>query len=41
MLVIALAGMPIVIAYTIWVYRMFRGKVALSGEGYAEVRPIR
>jgi cytochrome d ubiquinol oxidase subunit II len=27
MLVLALVGMPIVIGYTVWVYRVFRGKV--------------
>ncbi len=32
MLVIALIGMPIVIAYTIWVYRTFAGKTEI-GEG--------
>lgn len=30
MLIIALIGMPIVIGYTIWVYRIFKGKVRLS-----------
>ncbi|HTX19260.1 MAG TPA: cytochrome d ubiquinol oxidase subunit II [Bacteroidota bacterium] len=34
MLVIALVGMPIVIAYTIFVYRIFRGKVTISHESY-------
>jgi cytochrome d ubiquinol oxidase subunit II len=34
MLVIALIGMPIVIAYTAYVYRVFKGKVQLSEEGY-------
>jgi cytochrome d ubiquinol oxidase subunit II len=33
MLVIALIGMPLVIAYTIVIYRVFRGKVK-AGEGY-------
>lgn len=32
MLVVALVGMPLVIGYTIYVYRVFKGKVAL-GEG--------
>ena len=41
MLVIALLGMPLVLGYTIWVYRTFRGKVLLSGEGYADVHSIR
>lgn len=27
MLVIALAGVPVVLAYTIWIYRVFKGKV--------------
>ncbi|MFH0765671.1 MAG: cytochrome d ubiquinol oxidase subunit II [Calditrichota bacterium] len=27
MLIIALIGMPLVIAYTVWIYRVFRGKV--------------
>ena len=30
MLVIALVGMPIVICYTIYVYRVFKGKVTLG-----------
>ena len=30
MLIIALIGMPIVIGYTIYVYRIFRGKIALK-----------
>jgi cytochrome d ubiquinol oxidase subunit II len=34
MLVIALIGMPLVIAYTIVVYRVFRGKVRLDSTGY-------
>ncbi len=34
MLIIALVGMPIVIGYTIFVYRVFRGKVVLSKESY-------
>jgi cytochrome bd ubiquinol oxidase subunit II len=34
MLVIALIGMPLVIAYTAIIYRAFRGKVVLQGEGY-------
>jgi cytochrome d ubiquinol oxidase subunit II len=32
MLVIALLGMPLVIGYTIWVYRAFKGKVDLGHE---------
>jgi len=34
MLVIALIGMPVVLAYTIYVYRLFKGKVVVSEEGY-------
>ena len=34
MLIIALIGMPLVIAYTAWVYRVFAGKVILEDEGY-------
>lgn len=34
MLVIALIGMPIVIGYTIFIYRVFRGKVVISEESY-------
>ena len=34
MLVIALIGMPIVIAYTAYVYKVFAGKVAVEEEGY-------
>jgi cytochrome d ubiquinol oxidase subunit II len=34
MLVIALVGMPLVIAYTVWIYRTFRGKTALTPESY-------
>jgi cytochrome d ubiquinol oxidase subunit II len=34
MLVIALLGMPLVIGYTVFVYRVFRGKVVLSDESY-------
>lgn len=33
MLILAVIGVPIVLAYTIWSYRAFRGKVALD-EGY-------
>jgi cytochrome d ubiquinol oxidase subunit II len=31
MLVVALIGMPLVVGYTIWVYRKFRGKVGQGG----------
>jgi cytochrome bd ubiquinol oxidase subunit II len=34
MLIIALIGMPIVIGYTIYVYRVFKGKVTLSKDSY-------
>ena len=34
MLIIALIGMPFVIFYTALVYKKFRGKVVLNGEGY-------
>ncbi|MFH1755674.1 MAG: cytochrome d ubiquinol oxidase subunit II [Candidatus Latescibacterota bacterium] len=34
MLVIALLGMPIVIGYTIYIYRVFKGKVEITDESY-------
>jgi cytochrome d ubiquinol oxidase subunit II len=34
MLVIALVGMPIVVGYTAYVYRVFKGKVVLGPESY-------
>jgi cytochrome d ubiquinol oxidase subunit II len=34
MLIIALLGMPIVIAYTISIYWIFRGKVRVSASSY-------
>jgi len=34
MLIIALIGVPIVIGYTIWIYRIFRGKVVMSKDSY-------
>lgn len=34
MLIIALIGMPIVIGYTAVIYRVFKGKVTVSTEGY-------
>jgi cytochrome d ubiquinol oxidase subunit II len=34
MLVIALIGMPIVIAYTVLIYRVFKGKTVISKESY-------
>jgi len=34
MLIIALIGMPLVIAYTIFIYRAFKGKVVITPESY-------
>jgi cytochrome d ubiquinol oxidase subunit II len=34
MLVIALIGMPLVIAYTAYIYRIFKGKVVITPESY-------
>lgn len=34
MLIIALIGVPIMLAYTAYIYRVFRGKVTLEEEGY-------
>jgi cytochrome d ubiquinol oxidase subunit II len=34
MLIIALIGVPIVIGYTIWIYRIFRGKVVINKDSY-------
>lgn len=34
MLIMALIGMPVVVAYTIWMYRTFKGKVELNEESY-------
>ena len=34
MLVLALIGVPIVLVYTTWIYRAFRGKITLHKEGY-------
>jgi cytochrome d ubiquinol oxidase subunit II len=34
MLVIALIGMPLVIAYTIFIYRAFKGKVSITPDSY-------
>ncbi len=34
MLIIALIGMPIVIGYTAYIYRVFKGKVAVTEESY-------
>lgn len=34
MLIMALIGMPIVIGYTIYIYRVFRGKTVITEESY-------
>ena len=34
MLILALIGVPIVLAYTVLVYRVFRGKVAATDADY-------
>lgn len=34
MLIIAIIGVPIVLVYIIWIYRIFRGKVELSKDSY-------
>lgn len=34
MLIIALLGMPFVIGYTIWIYRVFKGKVVITPDSY-------
>ena len=34
MLIIALVGLPIVIAYTVFIYRVFKGKVVLDEYSY-------
>jgi cytochrome bd ubiquinol oxidase subunit II len=34
MLILALIGVPIVLAYTAYIYTVFKGKVRLEGEGY-------
>jgi cytochrome d ubiquinol oxidase subunit II len=34
MLIIALIGIPIVLGYTIWIYRIFKGKVVLDKDSY-------
>jgi len=34
MLIIALIGMPIVVAYTIYIYRVFKGKVLITKDSY-------
>lgn len=34
MLIIALIGMPVVIAYTIYIYRVFKGKVLITKDSY-------
>jgi cytochrome bd ubiquinol oxidase subunit II len=34
MLIIALIGVPIVVGYTIWMYRIFKGKVVIDKDSY-------
>jgi cytochrome bd ubiquinol oxidase subunit II len=34
MLIIALIGMPLVIGYTIFIYRIFRGKIVINSDSY-------
>ena len=34
MLVITLLGMPLVVGYTIYIYRVFKGKVILTEDSY-------
>jgi len=34
MFILVLVGMPVVIVYTVWVYRTFAGKVKLEGDSY-------
>ena len=34
MFIIALIGMPLVIGYTIFIYRIFKGKVEITPESY-------
>jgi cytochrome d ubiquinol oxidase subunit II len=34
MLVIALLGMPFVVGYTIYIYRIFKGKVMITPDSY-------
>ena len=34
MLIIALIGMPVVLAYTVFIYRVFKGKVVLDAHSY-------
>ena len=34
MLVIALVGMPLVLGYTVFIYRQFKGKVVLTEDSY-------
>jgi cytochrome bd ubiquinol oxidase subunit II len=34
MLIIALIGVPIVVGYTIWIYRIFKGKVIIDKDSY-------
>jgi len=34
MLILVAIGLPVVIAYTCYIYRVFRGRVRMTGEGY-------
>jgi len=34
MLVLAIIGVPLVLTYTIWIYRVFAGKAEAEGEAY-------
>ncbi|KPK92822.1 cytochrome D oxidase subunit I, partial [bacterium SM23_31] len=34
MLVIAIIGMPLVIGYTVYIYRVFKGKVVITDSSY-------
>jgi cytochrome d ubiquinol oxidase subunit II len=34
MLIIALLGMPLVIGYTVFIYRVFKGKVEITPDSY-------
>jgi cytochrome d ubiquinol oxidase subunit II len=34
MLIIALIGMPVVVAYTAYIYNVFKGKTVVTEEGY-------
>jgi cytochrome d ubiquinol oxidase subunit II len=34
MLIVAVAGLPIVVGYTVFAFRVFKGKAGAGGEGY-------